>query len=475
MDLNDEIRHAAIEARDPRFDGRLFVGVTSTGIYCRSICRARMPKRENRLFFASAAAAERAGFRPCMMCRPELAPGCSPLEAPGRLAAQALQRIQAGALEEKGLDALARELGVSDRHLRRATRQAFGASPLDIAQTARLLTAKRLLADTNLSIAEIAFASGFGSVRRFNSALKSRYGLAPSQLRRASAPVMDGVLSLRLHARGAFHAAPSFEFLARRALPGVERAGPGSYTRGVEIGADKGWIEARARGDALEVRISESLTPHLRALIAALRGMFDLDADMETIDAALAKDARLSARVADEPGVRIVGALNGFELAVRAVLGQQISVAGATTLCARLAERFGDTLDGAPHGLTRLFPSAQNLAGAGLEAIAAVGLPKRRAQTLLALARAYASGALSLERGAVSAGRAGLALLPGFGVWTIEYVALRALGDPDAFPLGDSALSAVIGRGERLEALSPWRGYAAMRLWRRAAVKEASA
>jgi AraC family transcriptional regulator of adaptative response / DNA-3-methyladenine glycosylase II len=466
MSAEDDIRHAAIEARDPRFDGRFFVGVTSTGIYCRTICSARTPKRENRRFFASAAAAESGGFRPCLLCRPELAPGLSPLEAPARLAAQALQRIEAGALEEQGLEALAHDLGVSGRHLRRAMVEAFGANPIQLAQTCRLLTAKRLLADTNLPIVEIAFASGFQSLRRFNDALKRHYGLTPSQIRRGRAPRQDQGVTLRLAARGAFHVGPSFEFLARRALPGVETGGDTTYARTLRWGETKGWIAIEAAADGLRVRIADSLTPVLRPLIAHLRFMFDLDADMESVDAHLARDARFAGVVAVEPGVRVIGALDGFELAVRAVLGQQVTVAGARTLTLRLVDRFGEELADAPHELTKLFPSAAALVEAGPDAIAAIGLPRKRAETLHALAQASASGALKLVPGAIAAGRAGLAKISGIGPWTIEYVALRALGDPDAFPVGDAALKAVLGGTDKLEALSPWRAYATLRAWR---------
>jgi AraC family transcriptional regulator of adaptative response / DNA-3-methyladenine glycosylase II len=466
MASEDDIRHAAIEARDPRFDGRFYVGVTSTGIYCRTICRARTPKRENRRFFASAAAAESAGFRPCLLCRPELAPGLSPLEAPARLAAHALQRIEAGALEEQGLEALAADLGVTSRHLRRAMKDAFGASPIELAQTARLLTAKHLLADTDLPIAQVAFASGFQSLRRFNDALKTHYALTPSRIRRARAAAPQSGVVLRLSARGAFLGAPSFEFLARRAAPGMEAGDAAIYARTLRWGALKGWLEIEGAEGGLRVRISESLTPALRPLIAHLRFMFDLDADLEVIDAHLARDARFASAVSAEPGLRIIGALDGFELAARAVLGQQVTVAGARTLTGRLITRFGEPVEGAPHGLSMLFPNPEALAAASLSDIAMLGMPKKRAETLQFLAKACVSGAVKLTPGAIAAGRAGVASIPGIGPWTIEYIALRALGDPDAFPFGDAALNAVLGRNDKLEALSPWRAYATLRAWR---------
>lgn len=473
MTLDPEICHAAIEARDRRFDGRFFIGVTSTGIYCRCICPARTPKRENRRFFVSAAAAESAGFRPCFVCRPELAPGLAPIDAPARLAAQAHARIEAGALEEQGLEALAAELGVTDRHLRRVMRSQFGASPIEIAQTARLLAAKRLLADTDLSITEIAFASGFRSLRRFNATLKQRYGVAPSRLRGRRANRHGASFSIDLHARGAPALAPSFAFFAMRAMPGVEIGASDRYARVVRLGEALGWIDARPSERGLSVTISDTLAPVLRPLVAALRGSFDLDADTSAVDAHLARDPTFSAHVANEPGVRVAGgALDGFETAVRALLGQQITVAGARLLAQRMAERFGASIEGAPDGLVRAFPNAAALANVGASAIAALGMPRKRAETLHLLATASAEGRFPLARGAIASGRAALASLPGIGPWTIEYVALRALGDPDAFPASDAAIVAALGRrGDALEHLRPWRAYAAMRLWRSASLR----
>ncbi|MES1201562.1 MAG: AlkA N-terminal domain-containing protein [Pseudomonadota bacterium] len=469
--LDAETCHGACEAKDRRFDGRFYVGVTSTGIYCRCICPARTPKPQNRRFFPSAAAAERDGFRPCFICRPELAPGLAPIDAPARLAAQAHARIESGALEERGLEALAGELGVTDRHLRRVMRAQFGASPIEIAQTARLLAAKRLLADTQLSVTEIAFASGFQSLRRFNASMKERYGVAPSKMRGRAAK-RDGLVKLVLAVRGANEHSTSFAFLATRAIPGVENGAPDRYTRVLALNGVTGWIEIAPHAKGLQLTLSDNLAPQLRPLVAAVRGAFDLDADVSAVDAHLAADVGLAGDIAAEPGVRVTGALDGFELAVRAVLGQQITVAAARTLATRLVEKFGAKIEGAPHGLERAFPTATQLAAAGADAIAAIGMPKKRAETLAALASAVASGKLMLARGAIAAGRAGLAEIPGIGPWTIEYVALRALGDPDAFPATDIAIINALGtRGETLEHLKPWRAYAAMRLWRRAANK----
>jgi AraC family transcriptional regulator of adaptative response / DNA-3-methyladenine glycosylase II len=468
--LDEAICHAAVEARDRRFDGRFFTGVKSTGIYCRCICPARMPLKKNRSFYASAAAAEEAGFRPCLICRPELAPGFAPIDAPARLAAQALARIEAGALEEQGLESLAADLGITSRHLRRVMLAEFGASPIAIAQTSRLLAAKRLLAETSLSVTNIAFAAGFRSLRRFNAAVKERYSMAPSRLRGRRALKNDGAVILQLSARGAYAPGPVFSFLAARALGGVEQADGNSYARTLQIGDAIGWIEVTPSARGLALKASDSLTAKLRPLIAAVRGAFDLDSDIAMIDAQLEQDARLGADVGAEPGVRVAGGLDGFEIAVRAVLGQQITVVAALKLTAKLCAGFGAEIEGAPHGLNRVFPSSARLAEAGPSAIAALGMPRSRAETLHRLACAHAKGDLILARGAIAAGRAGLAEIAGIGPWTVEYVALRGLGDPDAYPASDAALIAALGaRGQDLDEVRPWRAYAAMRLWRRQA------
>jgi AraC family transcriptional regulator of adaptative response / DNA-3-methyladenine glycosylase II len=472
MNLDADTCHAACIAKDKRFDGRFYVGVKSTGIYCRCICPARTPKRENRTFWPSAAAAEAAGFRPCLICRPERAPGLAPIDAPARLAAQAYARIEAGALEEAGLEALAADLGVTSRHLRRVMNAQFGASPIDIAQTGRLLAARRLLNETGLSITEIAFASGFRSLRRFNATMKDRYGAPPSKMRGRKQVTRGESFTVSLSARGDYSIKPILDFLSLRALAGVEIGTAKRYARVLKLGKETGWIEIGWGPKGLLLTLSENLAPHLRPLVANVRGAFDLDAEMHAVDAHLATDARLAPDIESEPGVRVPGALDGFETSIRAVLGQQVTVAGARTLTERLVSKFGTPLEKAPEGLERAFPDAVQLANAGAEAIAKIGLPRKRAETLHALAVASAEHKLPLARGAIAAGRAALAAIPGIGPWTIEYVALRALGDPDAYPATDIALINALGRkGETLEHLKPWRAYAAIRLWRRAAKK----
>lgn len=470
--LDADTCHAACDAKDRRFDGRFYVGVKSTGIYCRCICPARTPKRTNRTFWPSAAAAEGAGFRPCLICRPERAPGLAPIDAPARLASAAYARIEAGALEEQGLEALADELGVTSRHLRRVMNAQFGASPIEIAQTGRLLAARRLLNETALSITEIAFASGFRSLRRFNTTMKERYGAPPSKMRGRKTLTRGESFTVTLSPRGDFAFAPTLQFLAARALSGVERASAKSYARVLKYGDAVGWLEIAVSPKGLAVTLSENLAPHLRPLVANIRGAFDLDAEMGAVDAHLARDLELAPDVAGEPGVRVPGALDGFETAIRAVLGQQVTVAGARTLTDRLVTKFGASFERGPEGLNRAFPDAAQIANAGAAAIAKIGLPKKRAETLHALAVASADGKLPLVRGGIAPGRAALAEIPGIGPWTIEYVAMRALGDPDAYPATDIALCNALGRkGETLPHLKPWRAYAAIRLWRRGAHK----
>lgn len=468
--LPADVCHAACDAKDRRFDGRFYVGVKSTGIYCRCICSAKQVKRANRTFWPSAAAAEAAGFRPCLKCRPERAPGLAPIDARAALAAAAYTRIEAGALEERGLEVLAADLGVTARHLRRVIGAEFGASPIQIAQTGRLLAARRLLNETGLPVAEIAFASGFRSLRRFNATVKQRYGAAPTTMRGRKPIERSATITVSLSPRGDYRLAPMLDFLRTRALADVESCDEQRYTRVLALGETVGSI-AIAMGDkGLELTLSENLAPHLRPLVANVRGALDLDADIGAVDAHLAADAELRRDVRREPGVRVPGALDGFECAVRAVLGQQVSVAAARTLASRLVLELGAPFTQGPAPLARRFPGAAALADAGTRTIASIGLPKKRAATLVTLGRAVADGKLTLARGAVAAGRAALAEIEGIGPWTIEYIALRALGDPDAYPATDAALVKALGcRGATLEHLKPWRAYAAIRLWRRVA------
>jgi AraC family transcriptional regulator of adaptative response / DNA-3-methyladenine glycosylase II len=469
--FDDATCHGAAEARDRRYDGLFFIGVTSTGIYCRCVCPARTPKKSNRRFFPSAAAAEGAGFRPCLLCRPELAPGAAPIDAAERLAHAAVRRIEAGALESVGVEDIARELGVTDRHLRRVMLRVFGATPVEIAQTHRLLTAKRLLRDTNVGMTRIAFAAGFQSVRRFNALFRERYGMAPSRVRAARGK-QDTGLSFTLAARGEFDGRAPFAHYTGRCVARMEAvAGGHTFTRTFAAGEHAGVLTLDFGGPAPRLTLSDELLPAFRSVVASVRAALDLDTDITVVNGTLAR-AGFARDVMRDPSVRLPGALDPFEVAIRAVVGQQVTVKAATTVVGRIVDRFGAPIETSVAGLDRLFPTAERLAGARPASIAKLGMPFARAQTVQRLAAAVADGTLVLRRGAIATGRAALAGVPGVGPWTLEYIALRALGDPDAFPFGDSALRAAFDGdlASACEAWRPWRAYAAARLWRRTPV-----
>jgi AraC family transcriptional regulator of adaptative response / DNA-3-methyladenine glycosylase II len=474
--LDHDTCFRALAARDSRFDGVFFVAVESTGIYCRPVCPARTPARHRCVFFTHAAQAERAGYRACLRCRPELAPGDAPVDAIGRLAAAAVARIAEGALEDRSLHDLARELGVSSRHLRRAVQTELGVSPIELSQTGRLALAKRLLHETTLPIARVAFASGFSSVRRFNALFAARFGRPPSALRRDLPPAeAEGALTLRLDHRPPLDWQALLAWMRARAIPGVEVVEGDTYMRTVRIGSHAGWLAVRpAPGDRprLRAEISASLSGVLMPILAALRRAFDLDARPHAIAQHLAADPRLRASVRSRPGLRVPGAFDGFETTVRALLGQQVSVVAATTLAGRLAAKLGQPIDTPHPGLWLTSPTPDALAAAGGAAISTIGLPLARGGSLATLARAVSDGDVSLHRGApIETTLAGLRALPGIGEWTAQYVAMRVLGWPDAFPAGDLVLRRALGGVsardvERIaEAWRPWRAYAAMHLW----------
>ncbi|WP_136918574.1 DNA-3-methyladenine glycosylase 2 [Polyangium aurulentum] len=472
MELDADACYRALTARDPRFDGMFFVGVRTTGIYCRPVCRARTPGRDRCVFFRRPAEAEREGFRACFLCRPELAPGTGPEGALPRLVEAAVRRIEEGALDEGSVDDLAHALGVTGRHLRRALSTELGVTPVAIAQSRRLALAKQLLHDTRLPLTEVAFASGFGSVRRFNAIFRARFGNPPSALRGGRAAERPGdAIALRLDYRPPFAWDSMLSFLGARAIPGVEAVEGGVYRRTVRLGGAVGWVAVTGEPNrpALRASVSLSLAGVLVPLVARLRALFDLDAHPSAIAAHLAHDPLLAPLVERCPGLRVPGAFDGFETAVRAVLGQQVSVRAATTLSGRLALALGDPIE-APHGLTRLFPRPDTLVRE--EQLAAIGLPGARARTILSLSRAAAAGDLRLERHGdpvVTIER--LLALPGIGDWTAQYVAMRVLGSPDAFPAGDLVLRKALGGVstrealERAESFRPFRAYAAMHLW----------
>ncbi|MGE3164309.1 MAG: AlkA N-terminal domain-containing protein [Planctomycetota bacterium] len=485
----DNYYRAAI-ARDARFDGLFFVAVTTTGIYCRPVCPARKPLRKHCRFFGHPAAAERAGFRPCLRCRPELAPGLAPVDASSQVARRAIARIQSGALDgDRSLEDLARELGVSSRHMRRVVQQEFGAAPAELARTQRLLLAKQLLTETRLAITEVAFASGFASLRRFNAAFLEQYRWSPTQFRRqAVAPVADSALRLRLPYHAPLAWGELLSFLGRRAIAGVECIRGDRYTRTVALGSHRGWLEVtrpvtdskdrdgpvtpRPAGATLQIELSASLTPVVAAILPRLRRLFDLHARPTVIDEHLGADPSLRASVLARPGLRVPGAFDGFELAWRAVLGQQVSVAGATTLSGRFAERFGEPVEQPGTPLTRYSPSPATVAAARPSEIARIGVPLARARTLQRVARLAAEQPELLSPGAcIQASGAALQRLDGVGPWTASYVAMRALGDPDAFVASDLGIQKALGQRSvaqvlaRAEPWRPWRAYAALHLW----------
>jgi AraC family transcriptional regulator, regulatory protein of adaptative response / DNA-3-methyladenine glycosylase II len=478
-DLDHAVCYRALSARDTRFDGVFFTGVKTTGIYCRPVCAVKTPRESSCLFFGSAAAAEAAGFRPCLRCRPELAP----YALQENLAHAVWQRIAGGALNDGDIERLSQEVGLSSRQLRRVLLQHFGVTPVELAQTQRLLFAKKLLQETALPMAQVAFSAGFGSVRRFNALFSQRYGFAPTEVRRSirdSAKESGQVesLSLRLAYRPPFDWTRMLRYLRGRAIPGVESVTDFTYCRTVRMGEREGWFNVTHVPDRHQValEIDPALSPVLMPLLMRVRAQFDLDANPAVIEQHLREDPLLARGIDAASGLRVPGCFDAFELAVRAVLGQQVSVAGATTLSGRMAERFGDAVKKPLAGPARHFPLASQLAGADVGEVARIGMPGTRAQTIINLAQFAASGGLQMPPGTtLEEAVVRLKSVRGIGDWTAHYIALRALRFPDAFPAGDLGLQkAAAEDGGRLSekqllaraaGWSPWRGYAALALW----------
>jgi AraC family transcriptional regulator of adaptative response / DNA-3-methyladenine glycosylase II len=472
MELDRRTCDRARRSRDARFDGRFFIGVTTTRIYCRPICPARAPKDEHVRYFPSAAAAEAAGFRPCLRCRPEASPGTPAWLGTSGLVSRGLRLISEGALDDESVERLADRLGVTGRHLRRLFLQHLGATPLEVALTRRAHFAKKLLDETALAMNQVAFASGFGSLRRFNSQIRRTYKRTPTELRRLArqqAVAEPECYRFRLAYRPPYDWHAMLAFLGARATPGVESVEDGHYRRTIWIDGKSGVIDV-SRLESRSAIILDVRFPDLRALlfiVERVRRMFDLGADPAVIGEHLGADPLLGPPLSRHPGIRTPGAWDGFELAVRAILGQQISVRAATTIAGRIASMFGSPL--AARGLERLFPTAAQLADAAIER---AGVMPARAATIRALARHVADGTMAFDsyadgRDTLSAVRA----LPGIGDWTVEYIAMRAFGEPDAFPSGDLVLRRAAGGctarelGCQSEAWRPWRAYAVMLLW----------
>jgi AraC family transcriptional regulator of adaptative response / DNA-3-methyladenine glycosylase II len=484
MTIDPDAAYQALAARDARFDGRLFVGVTSTGIYCRPICRVRTPQRRHCRFFETPAQAEAASFRPCLKCRPEIAPGAglpwSVMDASRTLARQAAQELnaQAASGEAASLAALAARLGVSDRHLRRIFVAEQGVTPMQYLQTRRLLLAKQLLTDSGMPVAQVALASGFRSLRRFNAAFAEHYRMSPSRLRGAAerTPSHDApdAVALTLGYRSPFDHGSLLRFFAQRAITAVEEVDGLAVRRTLRAGVlaeAPGWIEARfepARERVL-VRFAPALATASARVVASARRWLDLDAAPAHIDAALAD-------LPGAAGIRLPGGPDVFELAVRAVLGQQVTVAAARTLAQRLVERLGEPLVTPWPGITRQFPQPVRLSLAQVGELASLGIVRQRAGALIALAEAWPGlQPLLTPSRAPDDLIAALCDLPGIGPWTAHYIAMRALGWPDAFPPNDVAVLKAMQRlfgtpgrraaEARAQAWQPWRAYAVLRLW----------
>ncbi len=483
MDMTDDACYRALETRDARFDGRLFTGVKTTGIYCRPICPARTPKRQNVTFFATATAAQAAGFRPCLRCRPESSPDFGAWKGTSNTVTRALALIETGALDGADMQALACRLGVGERQLRRLFRRHLGASPVAVAQTRRVLLAKQLIHQTHLPMTEVALASGFGSVRRFNETFAALYRRPPGALRRGDAEDVSARggewVTLRLPYRPPYDWDGLATFLAMRAIAGVEAVSPLRYARSIAVGADCGLlIVTPAPRHEVKVSVRFANIAALPLIIAKVRRVFDLAADPVLISSHLALDPHLAPLVAARPGLRAPGAWDGFELAVRAILGQQITVAAATNLAGRIVSDWGETLPvglrGQIEGVTHIFPNAERLAQADLSRLP---MPRARSASLEALARAVAADPLMFgPRRGLDEAITALKALPGVGEWTAQYIAMRELREPDAFPAADVALLRALQDAggkrptaaqmlARAEAWRPWRAYAALHLW----------
>ncbi len=484
MELNREICRAARLSRDPRFDGKFFIAVRTTRIFCRPVCPARSPHEEHIDYYPSAAAALQAGFRPCLRCRPE-SWGTPAWDGTSTTVVRALRLIEEGALdgpaessraestgsgEFTGVDALAERLGIGSRHLRRLFLQHLGAAPIAVAQAQRLLSAKKLIDETTLPFTAVAIASRYGSIRRFNAAFRATYGRSPRELRRSSkrAP-RSSACTLQLRFRPPYDYDALLGFLARRAIAGVEYIYADTYRRTFVLDGEPGWLEVQPHAShALTLRIERARPVRLLHVVARVRRIFDLDADPLAIHSSLKRDPLLARFIQARPGLRVPGAWDAFELGIRAILGQQVSVQGASTLTARVAAKFGHPVPFQIEGLTCTFPTAQELVDADL----AIGIPASRAEAIREFARAVVSEALGFD-GAHDAATCidQLCAIRGLGPWTAQYIAMRALSDPDAFPAGDLALLRATGRKtpsqleRHAERWRPWRAYAAMHIW----------
>lgn len=482
LPLDRNACYAAMHAHDTRFDGRFFCGVSSTGIYCRPICRVKLPKQSNCTFFPSAAAAEAAGYRPCLKCRPELAPGLAPADSVARLATSAARFIAEDCLTDCKISDLAESLGISDRHLRRVFCAEYGVSPVQFLQTQRLLLAKNLLTDTRLTVTDVAMAAGFGSLRRFNDVFKKQYRLAPGRFRnkepRSSRD--DDAITLFLAYRPPYAWDELISFLAARAIPNVECVTQDAYRRTVAIKKGgiiySGWISVAhlPKRNALSVTVASTLLPVLPQVLSRVRHLFDINCDPFPVHEKLETLNTISPGIR-VPGIRLPGSFDPFEMSVRAVLGQQITVKAARTLAKRLADCFGAKIETSFEDLSRTFPLPGSICS--LEApienqLGPLGITGARARSILALAQALVTNSITLSLHCdPGVEMQKLLKLPGFGPWTVNYIAMRALGWPDAYLDTDygvnKALSGMPAKEARAlaQTWSPWRSYATITLW----------
>lgn len=470
MQLNREHCYQALLTHDPRFDGTFFVAVKTTKIYCRPVCKVKPVLFKNCTFFLTAAQAEQFGFRPCLRCRPELAPGNAPLDSVSRLAAIAISKIEDGILSKISVRQLAHELGVSDRTLRRVMESELGVSPLELAQTHRLLLAKRLLTDTKLPITEIAYASGFASIRRFNTVLKKQYNLSPRDFRKNNTKNQNQeFLICEIAYRSPMAWQDLLLFLQIRAIAGVEWTDGTIYRRTVKIGKHIGWLEASLCTDkkAILAKISISLAPVMTEVIAGLKRLFDLYAEPKQISKHLGTLAKA------KPGLRVPGAFNFFEVCIRAILGQQVSVKAASTLATRLAHKYGETIDTPFNELNLLSPEPSVIESAKIKDMIALGITKNRATTIQCIAKVFANNtdffdSADSRKKIISK----LHTIRGVGKWTLQYISMRILADPNAFPHTDLGILKALNVTSPKTALmkaekwQPWRAYAAMHLWK---------
>ena len=490
-DLDSEALYRALLAKDTRFDGRFFVGVATTGIYCRPVCRARKPLAVNCSFYATAAEAEQAGFRPCLLCRPELAPGYAPVDSSASLARAAARYIERNCGVQGSLTDIARHLGCSNRHLRRVFEDAYHVRPVEYRQTCRLLLAKSLLTDTDLSVVDVAYSAGFGSLRRFNEVFRHRYRLTPTALRsQARLSRTDGdAVQLSLGYRPPYRWDLMLKFLARRAIPGVEKAEEDRYARTIRLqssGRDlTGWVtvDNDAEHNRLTVTVSASLLPALPVVLDGIKNLFDLHCEPDTVARALTSmdESALGPFI---PGIRVPGCFDAFETAVLAVLGQQVTVQAARTLAGRLVQALGSPMDTGIDGLTTTFPMVQellNLDGAIEQHLGPLGIITARARAIHGLAAMMGSDTIDASYCPdPEAAVARFMEIPGIGAWTAGYIAMRCLAWPDAFLATDLEVRKALGSpppGKILtlaERWKPWRAYAVMHLWNRAEAESVS-